>query len=189
MSIAETKLIPAAHSNLFMSRLERWPSASTSETEPAPQATSQVNCGSTPRFNADWHSWHVVEDPLAVDKIRGYTGPVPETVFSPLQDLKFDQAPLAAARQTVAERQCLSNWQTMLENCHHFRGRAHCIRSQFRRGVLRLSGVLPTWYLKQLLQNLAAQCPGVKRVVNRVHVFEPSLSAASRDVKRESHSF
>ncbi len=95
-------------------------------------------------------------------------------VHEPMNEL-IDQPWLAWDDSKIAsEKQMLQKWHEMLESSGYFRGRSHCIQSRFRDGVLRLNGIVPTWYLKQILQKLAAQCPGVKRISNQVQVFEPS---------------
>lgn len=74
------------------------------------------------------------------------------------------------ASKRAEEKRVLRDWQALFEESSYFRGRTHCVQSRFRDGVLRLQGVLPTWYLKQILQQLAAQCPGIQRVDNQVQV-------------------
>lgn len=44
------------------------------------------------------------------------------------------------------------------------------IRCDFSEGVLRLWGTVPTFYLKQLAQELASHTPGVEQVRNNVFV-------------------
>lgn len=69
-----------------------------------------------------------------------------------------------------------------LANHPHFRGRSDCIRIRVRKGVVRVDGCLPSWYLKQLLQEAVHRIPGVKRISNQArvrdwsHVCEPEQS-------------
>jgi osmotically-inducible protein OsmY len=53
-----------------------------------------------------------------------------------------------------------------------------CLRNrdvtcEFHEGVLILRGCLPTYYLKQLAQTLAAQVDGVQQLDNRIEVPAP----------------
>jgi hypothetical protein len=60
----------------------------------------------------------------------------------------------------------------------HFRGRAHGFQFECSKNVLVIRGRVPTFYLKQLLQDALKQIEGVRRIDNRVDVvaFE-SLSS------------
>lgn len=61
----------------------------------------------------------------------------------------------------------------------HFRGRNGCVRVRVRKGVVRVEGCLPSWYLKQMLQEAVQRIPGVRRISNHTsvrdwsHVCEP----------------
>lgn len=57
-----------------------------------------------------------------------------------------------------------------LDRHPHFRGRGDWVQVRFGQGTLRLSGTLPTFYLKQLAQAIAHRLPSVVRVVNRIEV-------------------
>lgn len=57
-----------------------------------------------------------------------------------------------------------------LDRHPHFRGRSDWVRARFRRGTLRLSGTLPSFYLKQVAQAVAHRVPSVARVINRIEV-------------------
>jgi hypothetical protein len=55
----------------------------------------------------------------------------------------------------------------------------------FDRGVLTLAGWLPTYYLKQLAQEVVAGVDGVEQVVNRIEVLTPGRArAAERELCR-----
>lgn len=69
-----------------------------------------------------------------------------------------------------------------LEKHPQFRGRGRLVYSEFHDGVLRLSGCLPSFYLKQQVQALAHRTPGVTRVVNRINVRD----AVGRDAELET---
>lgn len=53
----------------------------------------------------------------------------------------------------------------------HFRGRAGAFEFECAGDVLVIRGCVPTFYLKQLLQDALKQLPGVLRIDNRVDVF------------------
>lgn len=61
-------------------------------------------------------------------------------------------------------------FRKQLERHPHFRGRGDWVRARFRRGTLRLSGTLPSFYLKQVAQTVAHRVPSVLRVINRIEV-------------------
>ncbi len=54
------------------------------------------------------------------------------------------------------------------------------ISCEFHDGVLTLQGCVPTYYLKQVAQEVVAPVEGVERVENRIEVLAPALSAAGR---------
>lgn len=55
----------------------------------------------------------------------------------------------------------------------HFRGRADKFAFECLKNVLVIHGRVPTFYLKQLLQNALKQVEGVGRIDNRVEVVGP----------------
>ena len=60
-----------------------------------------------------------------------------------------------------------------LERHPHFRGRLSGLRIEHRGRTLYLSGRLPTFYLKQLVQEAVLHLPGVQRVRNEIDVVSP----------------
>ena len=56
---------------------------------------------------------------------------------------------------------------------HLFRGRSHLINVDERNGRLVLTGKLPSFYLKQVLQTALAGIDGVKGIDNFVDVIWP----------------
>jgi hypothetical protein len=60
-----------------------------------------------------------------------------------------------------------------LEDHPHFRGRLAGLRIEHRGRTLFLSGRLPTFYLKQLVQEAVRHLPGVTRVRNEIDVVSP----------------
>jgi osmotically-inducible protein OsmY len=61
-----------------------------------------------------------------------------------------------------------------LEQSPHFRGRSHVIDITEHDGRLILSGRLPSFYLKQVLQTVIRSVDGVSEIENRVDVHWPS---------------
>jgi len=57
-----------------------------------------------------------------------------------------------------------------LHESHHFRGRCRNVDVDYESGVLVVSGAVPSFYLKQVLQSLLRNIDGVHRVENRVDV-------------------
>lgn len=53
------------------------------------------------------------------------------------------------------------------ESAYRSLGRLRC---DYRDGVLTLAGEVPTFFLKQMAQSLAANVSGVARVANDIHV-------------------
>jgi hypothetical protein len=64
----------------------------------------------------------------------------------------------------------------------HFRGRADRFEFECSKNVLVIRGRVPTFYLKQLLQDALKQVKGVRRIDNRVEVvaFEGLSSVCQR---------
>jgi hypothetical protein len=60
-----------------------------------------------------------------------------------------------------------------LEQHPHFRGRLAALRIEHRGKTLFLSGRLPTFYLKQLVQEAVRHLPGVQHVRNEIDVVSP----------------
>jgi osmotically-inducible protein OsmY len=85
--------------------------------------------------------------------------------------------PAALAEQplkTASERNHLIDAaRQQLERHPHFRGRAEVIDISQRGKTLHLSGQLPTFYLKQLVQEIVRHLPGVHSVRNEIHVVSP----------------
>lgn len=55
----------------------------------------------------------------------------------------------------------------------HFRGRLDALSFDQRGRTLYLHGQLPTFYLKQLVQEIVRRLPGVQRVENEIDVISP----------------
>jgi hypothetical protein len=62
----------------------------------------------------------------------------------------------------------------LLARHEHFRGRADLFEFECRDKVLVVRGSVPTFYLKQLLQNALKHLDGVREIDNRVCVFTPN---------------
>jgi BON domain-containing protein len=85
------------------------------------------------------------------------------------------QAALAELPSTrVPDRTDLANMAKQhLEHHPHFRGRVTDLRIENRGKTLFLSGRLPTFYLKQLVQEAVRYLPGVQHVRNEIDVVNP----------------
>ena len=60
-----------------------------------------------------------------------------------------------------------------LEDHPHFRGRTGLLRIESVGGSVVVSGRLPTYHLKQLLQEAVMAIPDVERIDNQVEVLPP----------------
>lgn len=61
-----------------------------------------------------------------------------------------------------------------LERHPHFRGRSTLLEIELIEETIVLSGCLPTYYLKQLLQEVIRLTPAVTTIDNRVTVMRPN---------------
>ena len=66
-----------------------------------------------------------------------------------------------------------------LEAHSHFRGRTRHIRIENHAGDVVLHGVVPSFYLKQVLQTIIRGVEGVRRIDNRVDVRAPQVMMRS----------
>jgi hypothetical protein len=71
----------------------------------------------------------------------------------------------------------LSRIRAQLEQHPHFRGRTSLFTIEWVGETLVLSGRVPTYYLKQLLQEAVRKMPGVAAIDNRVCVMDPGAPA------------
>ena len=67
----------------------------------------------------------------------------------------------------------VSSIRERLERHPHFHGRAHLIQIRSNGNSLVLSGRVPTYYLKQLLQEAVKLVPEIVHIDNRVDVQWP----------------
>ena len=67
----------------------------------------------------------------------------------------------------------LSEARKRLRQHHQFRGREHLLRVDERDGTLILRGRVPSFYIKQLLQNAMKDIDGVAQLDNQVKVLYP----------------
>ncbi|MCC7474978.1 MAG: BON domain-containing protein [Pirellulales bacterium] len=63
----------------------------------------------------------------------------------------------------------------------HFRGRVDDVAIDHDGRTLFVTGKLPTFYLKQLVQESLRQVPGVCRIDNRIDVASPVGISSTRD--------
>ena len=73
-------------------------------------------------------------------------------------------------RQDARSDQIVMLIRERLERHPHFRGRASQFQIEMIGGAIVLSGRLPTYYLKQLLQEAVKDIPDVTHIDNRVEV-------------------
>ena len=66
--------------------------------------------------------------------------------------------------------QTVSLIRERLDGHPHFRGRCDLLQVESIDGSIVISGRLPTYYLKQLLQEAVRLTPGVERIKNQVEV-------------------
>ena len=71
-------------------------------------------------------------------------------------DPQIDERVIRQARRTI-DASCLRGWSSRL-------------RIESRGGFVILSGRLPSYYLKQVLQTIVARVPGVREIDNHVAV-------------------
>jgi hypothetical protein len=72
--------------------------------------------------------------------------------------------------------------RALLANHPHFRGRADHFRLELCDGALVVEGVVPSFYLKQLLQQVLRDVRGVRQIQNRVAVVN-AYGLSSHDPK------
>jgi hypothetical protein len=61
-----------------------------------------------------------------------------------------------------------------LEQHPHFRGRMSDLEIEQRGATLCLSGQLPSFYLKQLVQEALLSLPGIREIDNAIDVINPA---------------
>jgi hypothetical protein len=89
---------------------------------------------------------------------------------------------IAEPSHNAAQR--VVNARSALMSHPHFRGRVDYLEFEARPEGLVVTGRLPSFYLKQLLQTVLLGIPGVKRVVNRTDVIcSQGLSGCSRTTR------
>jgi hypothetical protein len=71
--------------------------------------------------------------------------------------------------------------RVQLEQHPHFRGRLAGLRIEHRGRTLFLSGRVPTFYLKQLVQEAVRHLPGVQHVRNEIDVVSPTGVSSVRN--------
>ena len=69
---------------------------------------------------------------------------------------------------------------TRLTQHAHFRSHLESLEIHCRDGELDVAGQLPTFYLKQVLQTILRDVPGVKQVNNRVSVVSSTGLSSTR---------
>jgi osmotically-inducible protein OsmY len=89
---------------------------------------------------------------------------------------------IATERPVNAVRNDLSTVaRQYLESHPHFRGRSNGVSIAQEGRDLCLSGRLPTFYLKQLVQEAVRHVPGVQNVINQIDVVSASGVSSDRN--------
>jgi osmotically-inducible protein OsmY len=84
-------------------------------------------------------------------------------------------------RLAGAARECIARHA-------HFRGREELFHVTEQNGSLIVEGVVPSFFLKQVLQTLLQRLEGVRSVDNRVTVRSPEgLECSGSKLERHSH--
>ena len=77
--------------------------------------------------------------------------------------------------------QVITRARDVISRHAHFRGRADKYEFECSKNVLVIRGRVPTFYLKQLLQDALKQVEGIRRVDNRAEVVAADgLSSVNR---------
>jgi hypothetical protein len=102
---------------------------------------------------------------------------VEETVTEPSDILASDED---LSAQFIEQRA-----HELLSNHTHFRGRAGRFQYEYREEVLIVRGLVPSFYLKQVLQTALMELDGVSQIDNRVDVVSShGLSSVTRNSMR-----
>lgn len=82
-------------------------------------------------------------------------------------------------------KEVLRDADAKLRGCPQFAGHAECVQVNFTKGRLVISGRVPTFYLKSLLQHTLSGIDGVESVDNLVQVVSSDgLSSVSHAAHR-----
>jgi len=82
----------------------------------------------------------------------------------------LERQPVTSAPDRV---NLIDSVRQQLESHPHFRGRLEALSIDQRGKTLYLSGQLPTFYLKQLVQEIVRHLPGVQSIRNDIAVISP----------------
>ncbi len=75
----------------------------------------------------------------------------------------------------------------ILESHPHFRGRSQWVKCRCANGCLYLNGALPSFYLKQLAQEMLRDIDGVDLIVNQIVVASPTGQVGHRGERQKKH--
>jgi osmotically-inducible protein OsmY len=70
----------------------------------------------------------------------------------------------------LADDVVVGNAYQVLADCNRFRGRSESFKIAHSNGVLTIAGCVPSFYLKQLLQEVLKRVDGVQHIDNQVDV-------------------
>jgi len=93
-----------------------------------------------------------------------------------------DDRPRAVASfpREEPEKEVVRRAREQLETHVHFRCHTRTILIRCREGKLLLSGRVPTFHLKQVLQSALRDLPGVSKIVNQVDVVSSNSLSSVR---------
>jgi osmotically-inducible protein OsmY len=91
------------------------------------------------------------------------------------------QAALAARPTSPVRNDLSAIAKQYLESHPHFRGRATGVLIAHDGRNLFLTGELPTFYLKQMIQEALRHVPGVQNIINQINVVSASGVSSTRN--------
>jgi osmotically-inducible protein OsmY len=92
------------------------------------------------------------------------------------------QVAIAERASTARDGQDLCKLaRQLLERHPHFRGRGTGVKIEQEGRNLFLSGCLPSFYLKQMVQEAVRRVPGVQNVINQIDVISANGVSSVRN--------
>ena len=81
--------------------------------------------------------------------------------------------PMSPLRRTSSNSTLRQQAIELLESHPYFKGRSKWIGMEFEKGQIRLKGRLPSFFLKQVVQEILRELPGISRIHNDIVVATP----------------
>jgi hypothetical protein len=88
----------------------------------------------------------------------------------PIEEAVTESMDNSPSDEDVWARSIEQRAHQLLTNHPHFRGRTACFQYEYREEVLIVRGLVPSFYLKQVLQTALIELDGVVQIDNRVDV-------------------